>query len=151
MAAVVVRRAIAAPPERVWATVSDFAAYGQWIPLTTMRVDPAPVRVGWGFVGRTGLRRFGFDDSMLLTRWEPPGPEGMARFTVRKTGRLLAGWADIVLAPAAAGTELVWTEEIIVRPERIGRLMAPLADPVVGRLFAGAVARMAAIAEAGSE
>ncbi|MEO7060804.1 MAG: hypothetical protein ABI083_13880 [Lapillicoccus sp.] len=165
----VVRRTIDAPLSRVWETVTDFAGYGRWIPLTTMAVDPMPPRVGWGFVGRTGLGPVGFRDSMLVTVWEPPDatdphesrepsepsepfvrPEpAQARFCVRKTGRLLAGWAEVVAVARDDGrTDLTWTEEIVPRPEPIGRLLQPLSDPVTSRLFARAVAGMAAAAEA---
>ena len=60
------------PPTSVWEVLTDFAAYGAWIPLTTMRVDPGEPRVGWGFAGLSGLGPLRFSDSMVLTRWEPP-------------------------------------------------------------------------------
>ncbi len=149
----VVRRTIDAPLQQVWDVFSDFAAYGRWIPLTTMLVDPAPTRVGWGFVGRTGLGPVAFLDSMLVTVWEPPhspSPSG-ARFAVRKTGRLLAGWAEVQAVTRADGRiDLTWTEEIIPRPEVLGRLLVPLANPVTSRLFGRAVAGMAGAAEAAS-
>lgn len=146
----VVRRTIDAPLRQVWDVVADFASYGRWIPFTTMLVDPQPTRVGWGFVGRTGLGPVGFLDSMLVTVWEPPGaPDGrQARFAVRKTGRVLAGWAEVGAVTRDDGrTDLTWTEEIIPRPESLGRLLVPLADPVTTRLFARAVAGMARAAE----
>ncbi len=157
-----VRRTVDASSDEVWATLSDFAGYGRWIPLTTMVLDPGPVRVGWAFAGRTGLGPLGFVDSMIVTRWEPPnghagdragggpghgGDDGVddARFTVRKTGRLLRGWADITLRQRAdGGTEVTWAEEIILRPETLGRRVAPLVDPVVARLFARALDQMLA-------
>ena len=158
-----VRRTVDASSAEVWATLSDFAGYGRWIPLTTMVIDPAPVRVGWAFAGRTGLGSLGFVDSMIVTRWEPPnghagdgeggGADGdgdddgvdEARFTVRKTGRLLRGWADITLRRRAdGGTDVTWAEEIILGPERLGRRIAPLVDPVVARLFARALDQMLA-------
>ena len=147
----VVRRTIDAPLQQVWDVVSDFASYGRWIPLTTMVTDPAPIRVGWGFAGRTGLGPVGFLDSMLVTVWEPPHAPDLvrARFAIRKTGRVLAGWAQVGAVTRADGlTDLTWTEEIIPRPEFLGRLLAPLADPVTSRLFGRAVAGMARVAEA---
>ena len=149
----VVRRTIDAPLQQVWDVVSDFAGYGRWIPLTTMLVDPAPTRVGWGFAGRTGFGRVAFLDSMLVTVWEPPHALGAsrARFAIRKTGRLLAGWAEVGVVTRDDGrTDLTWTEEIVPRPEVVGRLLAPLADPVTARLFGRAVAGMARAAEAAS-
>ncbi len=150
MPAIVVRRSVDAPTDAVWATLTDFADYGRWIPLTTMAVDAPPVRVGWGFAGRTGLGPVGFVDSMLLTRWQPPGLDGGGRFSIRKTGRLLAGWADITLeANGDRHADVVWREEIVVRPEVLGRRIAPLVDPVVADLFGGVVDRMLAAARPG--
>ena len=147
MAPVEVRRTVPTPLDAVWDTLTDFAAYGRWIPLTSMRTDPGPARLGWAFGGFTGLGPVGFLDSMLVVKWEPPlGRE--ARFAVRKTGRVLRGWADVHLASTGAGgTDVAWREEIVPRPETIGRLVAPVADRVTARLFADALDGMLAAAE----
>ena len=142
MAVVEVRRTVPTPMGAVWDTVTDFAAYGRWIPLTSMRTDPPPVRLGWGFAGFTGVAPIGFLDTMLVVRWEPPA-EGAARFAVRKTGRVLRGFADVTLtATDAGGTEVVWREEIVPRPETLGRLTAPVSDRATARLFADVLDRM---------
>ena len=139
MAPVEVRRTVPTPLDAVWDTLTDFAAYGRWIPLTSMRTDPGPARLGWAFGGFTGLGPVGFLDSMLVVKWEPP-LDGEARFAVRKTGRVLRGWADVSLAATdARGTDVVWREEIVPRPETLGRLAAPAADRVIARLFADAL------------
>lgn len=152
MAAIEVRRSVPTPLAAVWATLTDFGAYGRWIPLTTMRADDPPVRLGWGFAGKTGLGPVGFLDTMLVVRWEPP-QDGQARFTVRKTGRVLRGWADARLTvdppEHAGGTGVVWREEIVPRPEPVGRLLAPLSDPVTARLFGQALDGMLAAAATG--
>jgi hypothetical protein len=137
-----VRRTVPTPLGAVWDTLTDFGAYGRWIPLTSMRTDPPPVRPGWSFGGFTGLGPVGFLDSMLVVKWEPPA-DGAARFTVRKTGRVLRGWADVRLAADdAGGTEVVWREEIVPRPETLGRLAARASDRLTARLFADALDRM---------
>ena len=142
MSPVEIRRTVPTPLGAVWDTLTDFGAYGAWIPLTSMRTDPPPVRLGWGFGGFTGLGPVGFLDSMLVVRWEPPA-EGAARFAVRKTGRVLAGWADVRLtATTTGGTEVIWREEIVPKPEPLGRLTAPATDRVTTRLFAAALDRM---------
>ena len=139
MAPVEVRRTVPTPLDAVWDALTDFAAYGRWIPLTSMRTDRPPVRPGWAFGGFTGLGPVGFLDSMLVVRWEPP-VDGEARFAVRKTGRVLCGWAAVELtATDTGGTEVVWREEIVPRPETLGRLVAPAADRVTARLFADAL------------
>jgi Polyketide cyclase / dehydrase and lipid transport len=137
-----VRRTVSSPLGAVWDTVTDFGAYGRWIPLTSMRTDPPPVRLGWGFAGFTGVGPVGFLDTMLIVRWEPPA-DGAARFAVRKTGRVLRGFADVALAAADAGvTDVVWREEIVPRPETLGRLAAPISDRATARLFGDALDRM---------
>jgi len=135
MPAIEVRRTVATQLDPVWETLTDYGSYGRWIPLTRMRVDPGPVRLGWGFGGFTGLGPVGFLDSMIVVRWEAPA-EGRARFAVRKTGRVLAGWADVSLtSTTAGGTDVVWREEILPRPEALGRLIAPVTDGLTARLF----------------
>ena len=51
-------RLSAAPPATVWDVVTDFAAYGDWMPATRMRVDAGGSPAGLGFRGdqwaRTG-------------------------------------------------------------------------------------------------
>ena len=117
MAPVEVRRTVPTALDAVWDALTDFAAYGRWIPLTSMRTEPGPARLGWAFGGFTGLGPVGFLDSMLVVKWEPP-LDGEARFAVRKTGRVLRGWADVRLAATdAGGTDVVWREEIVPRPE----------------------------------
>ena len=150
MGAVEVRRTVPTPLGAVWDTLTDFGAYDRWIPLTSMRTDPPPVRLGWGFAGFTGLGPVGFLDSMLVVRWEPP-VDGEARFAVRKTGRVLCGWAAVELtATDTGGTEVVWREEIVPRPEPLGRLAAPASNRVTARLFARALDRMLEAAAARS-
>jgi uncharacterized protein YndB with AHSA1/START domain len=146
VAPVEVRRTVATPLGAVWDTLTDFGAYGRWIPLTSMRTDPLPVRLGWAFGGFTGLGPVGFLDSMLVVTWAPPH-DGEARFRVRKTGRVLRGWADVRLeATASGGTDVVWREEIVPRPEALGRLAARATDRVTSRLFADALDGMLAAA-----
>jgi uncharacterized protein YndB with AHSA1/START domain len=139
VAAVEVRRTVPTPIAAVWGTVTDFGAYGRWIPLTSMRVDDPPVRAGWGFAGKTGLGPVGFLDTMLIVRWEPPA-DGRAGFAIRKTGRVLRGWAHVLLESTATdGTDVLWREEIVPRPEVLGRRLALISDPLTQRLFAAAL------------
>lgn len=140
-------RHAAAPPAAVWDVVTDFAAYGDWMPLTRMRVDAGGPRPGWGFAGISGIGRFGFSDSMLLSVWEPPGAEGTGRFRIVKTGRLLGGWAEILVAPDGAGTRLDWHEDVVVRPLPFKRLFAPLLGRASLWLYGRAVDAMIARAE----
>ncbi|SDO59181.1 Carbon monoxide dehydrogenase subunit G [Pedococcus dokdonensis] len=136
-----------APPAAVWDVVTDFAAYGDWMPATRMRVDAGGPRPGWGFAGISGLGRVGFSDSMLVSVWEPPGPDGRGAFRVVKTGRLLSGWAEVTVEPDGTGTRLDWHEDVVVRPLPFKRWFAPLLDRANDWLYGRAVDAMLAHAE----
>ncbi|HEY8654344.1 MAG TPA: SRPBCC family protein [Dermatophilaceae bacterium] len=57
MATFTIERVVAAPPAKVWEIITDWAGYARWMPLTTMRLDPGPTRVGWSFAGLTSVGR----------------------------------------------------------------------------------------------
>jgi hypothetical protein len=141
-----IERHIAVPPRQVWDVVTDWAGYARWMPLTTMRLDEGPTRVGWRFAGLTGVGRLRFADVMLITGWEPPSQAGRGVFRLVKTGHLLAGWAEVSVLPLGGGeqTKLRWRENIVIRPTFVGRLLAPLTDRFNKALFAKVVDRMAA-------
>jgi uncharacterized protein YndB with AHSA1/START domain len=146
MGAIAIERTIAAPPPQVWDVVTDWAGYGRWMPLTTMRVEQGPPHVGWSFAGLTGVGRLRFSDEMRITAWDPPAEAGQGAFAVVKVGRVLSGWAKVSVVPTAGGanTRLVWLESIGLRPALLGRLLAPLTDRVSRALFARVVDAMAA-------
>jgi carbon monoxide dehydrogenase subunit G len=140
-------RLCAAPPATVWDVVTDFAAYGDWMPATRMRVDAGGPRPGWGFAGTSGLGRVGFSDSMLVSVWAPPGEDGRGSFRIVKTGRLLGGWAEIRVEPDGAGTRLDWHEDVVVRPLPFKRLFAPVLTRASEWLYGRALDAMLARAE----
>lgn len=146
MGAIVIERVVAAPPRQVWDVVTAWSGYARWMPLTTMRLDPGPTRVGWSFAGLTGLGRLRFADVMRITHWAPPDESGPGAFRLVKVGRLLAGWAEVSVLPVGAGdrTRLVWRESIVIRPILLGRLVAPLTDRFNQVLFARVIDAMAA-------
>ncbi|NYG06248.1 hypothetical protein BJ986_000735 [Phycicoccus badiiscoriae] len=140
-------RYCAAPSPTVWDVVTDFAAYGDWMPLTRMRVDAGSPRPGWGFAGLSGLGPLAFSDSMLVTIWEPPDAAGVGRFRVVKTGRLLGGWAEIRVEPVGDGTRLDWREDVVVRPLPFKRAFAPVLRRASDWLYGRAVDAMIARAD----
>ncbi len=137
-----------ATPQGLWSVLTDYAGYGAWIPLTQMRTDPGPPHLGWQFVGLSGLGRVRFADSMLITRWEPP-EDGAGAFRVVKTGRVLAGWAEVEVARGrdGEGSTVRWQEEIVPRPQPVGRLVAPLTGRVTAAMFGSALDAMVARAD----
>jgi len=146
MGAFVIERVVAVPTRQLWDILTDYAGYERWIPLTTMRLDPGPVCVGWSFAGLTGIGRLRFSDLMRVTEWAPPSGAGPGTFRLVKVGRLLAGWAEVRVLPLAGGsqTQLLWRECILLRPVLLGRFLAPLTDRLSKALFATAVDAMAA-------
>jgi uncharacterized protein YndB with AHSA1/START domain len=152
MGAFAIERTVAVPPRQVWDIVTDWAAYPRWMPLTTMRLDQGPIRVGWTFAGLTGVGRLRFTDLMRITEWVPPSEETTGKFRLVKVGRLLAGWAEVSVLPVAGGqqTRLLWRESVVIRPIPLGRLLAPLADRFNEALFARVIDEMVAEAELAS-
>jgi uncharacterized protein YndB with AHSA1/START domain len=145
MGTFVIERVVSASPAEMWTVLTDWAGYARWIPLTTMRLDQGPTRVGWTFAGLTGLGRVRFADVMRITDWVPPSQDGTGTFRLVKVGRLLAGWAEVTVLPLAGGqqTRLVWRENIVIRPTTVGRLVAPLTDLFNRALFSTVVDAMA--------
>jgi len=143
-----IERTVAVPPRQVWDIVTDWAGYARWMPLTTMRLDQGPTRVGWSFAGLTGVGRLRFADVMRITEWAPPSEAetGPGAFRLVKVGHLLAGWAEVSVLPIDGGerTQLLWRENIVIRPVRLGRLLAPLTDRFNEALFSRVVDAMAA-------
>ncbi len=141
-----IERIVAVPPAQVWDVITDWAGYARWMPLTRMRLDQGPTRVGWSFAGLTGVGRLRFCDAMRITAWAPTSGAGPGAFRLVKVGRLLAGWAEVSVLPIAGGkqTLLVWRENIVIRPIPLGRLLAPLTDRVNEALFAKVIDDMAA-------
>jgi uncharacterized protein YndB with AHSA1/START domain len=146
MGTFVIERIVAVPPGKMWGIVTDWAGYSRWMPMTTMRLDPGPTGVGWSFAGLTGLGRLRFSDLMRVTEWAPPSETGSAAFRLVKVGRLLAGWAEVSVQPFGGGelTQLVWREDIVIRPIFLGRWLAPLTDRFNEALFARVVDAMVA-------
>lgn len=125
-----VTRTTSAAPEEAWRRVSDLARHTEHVPLTTVAVPKGGVRLGAEVRARTALGPVGFVDSMLVTRWEPPRV-----LRIVKTGRLLAGWAEITVEPHGQGSHVTWREELWLRGAR--RVSVGLGDLAGPRLFAG--------------
>lgn len=141
-----IERVVSVPPQQVWDVVTDWAGHARWIPLTTMRLDQGPTRVGFSFAGLTGIGRLRFADEMRITHWAPPAESAPGEFRLVKVGRLLAGWAEVSVQPVQGGgqTRLLWREHIVIRPVLFGRLLAPLADRISKVLFSRVIDEMAA-------
>ena len=63
---------IAAPIEKVWASLADWESQGNWMLQTTVEVT-SDIREGVGttIAAFTGVGKFGVMDHMQVTNWEP--------------------------------------------------------------------------------
>ena len=136
-----------APPEQVWAALTDWARQGEWMLATDVQtVDGAAQEVGGRLAARTGVplpggRRLGVLDTMLVTRWEPP-----RRVDVRHTGRVVRGTGVFEVLPRGAGSTFVWREVLDLPLGALGRLGWPLVEPVVRAGYRASLRRFAEFA-----
>jgi carbon monoxide dehydrogenase subunit G len=120
-----------APPEQVWAALTDWTAQGRWILATDVRPVVGPARgVGGWLVAITGLpvrgRRLGMVDTMEITGWEPP-----TRLDVLHTGRMVRGTGTFEIRPQGSGCTFTWSEQVELPLGALGRLGWQVAEPVV--------------------
>ncbi|MEW1860259.1 SRPBCC family protein [Streptomyces sp. NBC_00669] len=142
MALFVIERTSALPPAEAWRRLTTWERHSATVPLTRIEVlTPPPSGVGTAFVARTAVGRAGFADPMRVEVWQPPGGDGHGRCRLVKTGRVVVGWAEIEVGPAAGatrtGSRVCWREDLRVRG-----LPGALFDPVTslaGRLVFGRV------------
>jgi carbon monoxide dehydrogenase subunit G len=121
-----------APPERVWAALTDWVRQGEWMLATDVRTVGGPAQdVGGRIEARTGVpvpggSRLGVLDAMVIIRWEPP-----RRVDVRHTGRVVSGTGIFEVRPRGAASAFVWTEVLDLPLGTLGRLGWPLVRPAM--------------------
>ena len=136
-----------APPERVWAALTDWARQGEWMLATDVRPVGGPAQeLGGRIEARTGLpvpggRHAGVLDPMLITRWEPP-----VRVDVRHTGRVVRGSGVFEVRPRGAGSTFLWTERLDLPLGALGRAGWPLVRPAMRAGLRLSLRRFAAFA-----
>jgi uncharacterized protein YndB with AHSA1/START domain len=124
------RMEIDAPPERVWAAVTDWTRQGEWMFATDVREVSGPARRLHGrMVARTGLplpggRRLGVVDTMVITEWDPP-----RRVVVQHTGRIVRGPGIVEIEPRGDGVLFTWTERLHPPFGLLGEIGAVLIRP----------------------
>lgn len=112
-----------------------FAVVTAWerhrVPFTRISVTET------GFTARTGLGRWGFDDPMEITDWDPP-----RCVELHKRGRFVLGSARIEVEPTAAGSVVTWAEDARIAgvprwcDPVVRRLLTAMISLVLRRLFA---------------
>ncbi|HEX4015164.1 MAG TPA: SRPBCC family protein [Frankiaceae bacterium] len=98
-----------APPEKVFAGLTDWTRQGEWMPGTQVTVVKGRGdAVGDEILARTAvpkIGRVGFDDPMRITGWEPP-----VRCEVLHLGRVVRGGGVFLVEPLATGSRFTWME-----------------------------------------
>ncbi|MEV4099388.1 SRPBCC family protein [Nonomuraea sp. NPDC049649] len=123
---------VAAPPEQVFALVTDWPRHREWMVLTSAR------QVGDRVEAFTGVGPLRFLDVMTISRWEPPHVVEM-----RHVGRLVRGDGVIRVQPYEGGSRVIWAERLHPPLGPVGRLLWPLARPVVNALARLSLHRLA--------
>ena len=102
-----------APPERVWAVLTDWEAQGKWMLATDVRtVGDSAQRLHGRLAARRAAgdrcgRHVGILDTMIITKWEPP-----RLVEVQHTGRLIRGPGIFEIEPRGEHSTFVWTERL---------------------------------------
>ena len=122
-----------APPEVVFAALTDWPTQGQWMLGTRVWSDGPGEGVGAQLSAFTGVGRLGFLDTMEITEWEPP-----RLVRVLHTGRVVRGPGIFeVLALPDGRSRFVWREELDLPLGAVGRA----GFAIVGPVFAAGVER----------
>lgn len=140
---------VAAPPERVWAALTDWARQGEWMLATDVETVGGPAQgVKGRLAARTGLRlpgrrrHLGLLDTMVITEWAPP-----RRVVVQHTGRIVRGPGIFEIEPRGEHSTFVWTEQLWLPFGWLGVLGWPLARPFVVLGIRVSLRRFAAFAQ----
>lgn len=101
------------PAAQAWRRLLDVRRHGEVVPLTKITAPAfAELFAGAQFVARTGIGRLGFDDRMLIVRFEPPAPNSPGLAEIVKTGRAISGSIRAEVADATPGSLVRWEQEI---------------------------------------
>lgn len=134
-----------APPDALWAAVTDWERQSEWMLGTRVRVVGGPAEgVGARLEAFTGVGRAGFVDSMVVTEWDPP-----RRATVLHTGRVVRGSGLFeVFALPGGRSRFVWSEDLEPPLGLVGRLGFPVVRPMFLAGVRASLARLATAVEA---
>ena len=136
---------VAAPPEVVFAALTDWPTQGRWMLGTRVWAEGEPTGVGAQLRAFTGVGRVGFLDTMEITEWEPP-----RLIRVLHTGRVVRGPGIFeVLALPGGRSRFVWREELDLPLGRLGRAGFVLVGPVFAAGVERSLRRFARLVEAG--
>lgn len=139
-------RVVGLDATRSWEMLVDWAGHADWVPMTTVEVDPKdPAR----FTAWSGpIKKLSLEDRMVAVEQEFDAETSRGRCLVHKLGPILIGEAEFTVSPGtAAGTSIIfWREDV-----HVPYLPSPLTG-IVGRLgallFGRSLVRMEKVAKA---
>ncbi len=103
---------VEASPDQVFAALVDWPGQGDWIPATTVWVASGDgASVGSTIVARSAVGPIGFDDELVITRWDPPH-----LIDVNHVGRLVRGPARFRVVPVSERVTRVLVAENLSMP-----------------------------------
>lgn len=101
--------------QQVWDDMIDWNQHANWIPATRMDVPEGDSTApGARFTAYTGFKPLVLEDRMEVVACDWSETDGSGRCEVAKLGPVLKGRAAFTVTPTAAGSELVWTEDVEV-------------------------------------
>ena len=137
------RTIIEAPPEGVWAVLSDWERQPEWMPdVARIRLLRTERELGARLEVRTNV--FGIPlatDLVEVTAWEPP-----RRLAIRHVG-VVVGTGEWRLAPAPTGTAFTWLEAFRMPPPVLGGLGLWLYSPWQRTMLRRSIRNLKRIAE----
>ncbi len=99
----------------VWDDMIDWERHANWIPATRMEVPAGDSTVpGSEFTAYTGFRPLVLKDHMRVVACDWDDTAGSGRCEVDKLGPVLKGRAAFTIESKGAGSQLVWTEDVVV-------------------------------------
>jgi carbon monoxide dehydrogenase subunit G len=120
------RIAMAAPPQAVWDTATDWVAQRDWIPGTRVYlVEGDGASAGSRLVAFTGVADVGFLDEFRIVEWQPP-----RRCRVEHTGRVVRGDGIFEVRPEGDLTVFEWIERLQAPLGLVGRFGLTLVRPL---------------------
>jgi uncharacterized protein YndB with AHSA1/START domain len=145
VARIVLRRTIKAPPERVWAIITDLSGQVRWMEDVHSLEVTSERTSGAGTVIAARTRLFGLPvlrDVMEVTAWEEP------RELVVVHKGAFTGWGAFRLEPDSGGTVFVWEETFDPPLGKLGELAVRLAvAPYLQRVWGRSMENVRRLAE----
>ncbi len=122
-------REVPLSPEESWQRLTDWEQHAHHVPLTRI------IRTDVGFIARTGIGRLAFDDPMEIVAWREP-----SFCRLEKRGRVVTGWAEVLVEARPVGSRVTWREDLHVRG--LPRALDGVTRAVSTRVFARVVDRL---------